>query len=181
MAITTQTLDTATFARKVIEYGLKVVGPIGGRLFAAKAGTKEGVIYETQPENPLILAATANPAGGADYASIVTPPGMVRVYHAFRPIVITDGTVVDRFFQVFYNLDGTNVFTTSARASAIPATTTAARTFALNSPVADADFGNFMPEIEVPAGGEVDVLLAAMVAGDDNAVMRYAYTEREVP
>lgn len=76
MAITTQTLEPDTFARKVIEDRLEVRGPIRGYLYAARSGQKDDVLYRTYASKKWVYQSRivyqqTNVAGGvitADYA-----------------------------------------------------------------------------------------------------------------
>ena len=81
-AITPQTLEPDTFARKVIEDRLRVEGPIRGYLYAQKEGMKDDELYRTYASKKWIyqarrVATQANAGGGSVRADISVATGQV--------------------------------------------------------------------------------------------------------
>lgn len=182
-----QTLSGTAFAQMVMEHGLRVVGPSSGYLYAALETDDGHDMFRTfagWETVAISTTATANPAAGAQLATVTVPAGKRHLLLSGKTSVVTDANVANRYFILVIKRDGTNTDAIYAQGSAITASLTRSVSFSNGLPgtyISEATSGMIIgtPDrgIEIPAGGNWQLFCVSIQAADDIAALQYAYKE----
>ena len=126
--------------------------------------------------------ATADPAAGAQLASITVPAGKRWKFVSLEATLVTDATVATRYFLVTYYMDGTNITYQTLAGVNITASLTRVQSYVTGSFVTTAgtEYGQHLPDIELPAGATITMVAIALVAGDNISAATYYYKEASV-
>lgn len=181
------TVTGEAFAKLVHENGLEVKGPFGGYLYAMKSTTEGQELYRTFVDwtgVPLSFGATADPAAGANPATITVPAGKRWLLVQAYVLVVCSGDVANRTLLMRVT-DSTNTYRLYRVIPFLTAGTTSAHTFGPGlSP--NTTLGTYnqatldVPGVEIPAGHVVGVEIIGIQAADNAGPVYYAYKEVDV-
>ena len=133
------------------------------------------------PQAPVISAATADPAAGADAAAVTVPAGRKWLLLTTYYIVVTDANVANRYWRLTVD-DGTNDTFVYLAPTAITASIT--RNISTGHLVDDYSgalqyWKISLPTFELPATWNFQIELVSIQATDNIAAVRYTY--KDVP
>lgn len=180
------TLTTEAFADLIVENGLRAVGPFEGMVYAALE-TDDGFDMYRAPgkfgRSVLSTTTTANPAAGAQLASITVPSNKAWRLLGLSYQVTTDANVANRVPALTFRPDGTN--TTLGSAPNVPVTASITSLRVVFS-VGGANGGTVatngllsagIPDIVMPEGGIYVAYFYNIQAADDLTAATYTYQE----
>ena len=191
------TLDNETFASLVLEKKLSVFGPDSdGYCYCGPVrGSSGDEVYRTPSSDwgqaPLIQGATADPAAGAEIATITVPVGKKWKLYSIHATLVSDATVANRYPYINIAPDGTNILLIARSSVAQTASLTIPwmwapnNAFGTTTPAAISGYGmniglGIQDGLELPAGAIITFLTTGIVAGDNWGVCRYRYKELPV-
>lgn len=127
----------------------------------------------------------ANPAAGADPATLTVPAGKKRLYVGFSATLVTAAFAGNRFPRLEIKVDGTNISGIYTANVAHTISVTATYTWCPGVPNSTTLGGYMMsgiavPGIEVPAGGTVAIVTSAINGADDWSALTYSYKEAPI-
>jgi len=186
---TPKDVASAAFAQLVLENKLEVIKS-GGYMYAANKTDDGYDLYRTFDDwgaIPVSTGATADPAAGANPATITVPAGKRWQFIAWRAILVNDATVANRYLTATVTPDGTNYTRRFFSVQAQPASTTHIYVLHPGTPGEVYDAGNTWHTIgmglsllELSAGATITFATTGIVAGDNWGIAYYEYKEAPV-
>jgi hypothetical protein len=127
---------------------------------------------------PVKTGVTADPAAGAQIASVTVPAGKRYLLISMQATCVADATVQTRTPNTSIYMDGTVIAFTSANGLGVTASQTKVQSFMANGiNVSTTQYGLYIPLLELPAGAKFEISYYLLQAGDNLTAMTYFYKE----
>jgi len=177
--------DSTNLSQAIKEYdiparhevdGVKV--PLSPVLLIDAAGdtARPTVIWDSLP---MKVGLTADPAAGAQIADIVVPAGKRWRVFEIQATLVASAAVANRYYTLQMYLDGVNASFVGLNGLVITASQTRVQSWMANSGLqtAGTEYGLSYPDIEIPAGGLIRLVISALDGGDNSSAATYYYKE----